>query len=76
MRRTLWRLGAVILIMAGASALSASPAMCVGAGCGQCGWECPGLLECHDDVGAHWTDVCLCHSGGCVTATDYDCPPN
>lgn len=74
MRKFLWRFGAIVMILAGTTALSANPA-CGEDGCDKCGWECVGI-RCSNRLGAQFDDVCKCTETWCDTVTEWDCPPD
>jgi len=75
MRRFLFRVGAIAVILGGAMGLQAAPGVCEGEGCEQCGYECLTFDDCFDDLGAQWYQKCVCGEGGyCRTDIEWDCP--
>lgn len=74
MRRLLFRVGAMAVILSGALALQAAPGVCEGDGCDQCGYECLTFDDCIDDMGAQWYHYCWCIEDYCGTTTKWDCP--
>jgi len=76
MRRILFRMGAIAVIVAGAMSLQADPAACNGEGCFECGYECLTFDDCIDDMGAQWYHYCECYLGYCITTNKFDCEPD